>query len=199
MERVRVRGEDGKPHKELFVALRYNKALVEVEGLKTKRRITVHCTRIIRKGDDMVPKKAIVGVPLDFKKMKGERWTKTMKFDHKGIRADAHVMVDKAGKTYTAFNTYNGSLGRKGKMGTKFKFKDYDQLAIRLQERGYAKVKAAAKAAKAPKVAKTVRVTQPPKVVAAPAPIQPAEGPVVPSTPKIVVKEPPPTVVPKPE
>jgi hypothetical protein len=144
MSTVRVFGPEGRVLKERFIALKWHKSLVDVEGVTSKRRITIHCTRVIKEEDmaKLMAAKAVksVGIQLDWKKVVGERWSKSMAFDHKEVKAAAHVVVDKPKKTYRSFNTYNGSLGKQGKMGKIFRFKDYDQLVARLLSRNYRRV-----------------------------------------------------------
>jgi hypothetical protein len=153
---------------ELFREVRRDRSQVEVEDIKSGARAVVHCTRIIssKKEEQMATTTKVSGTPkFDFKSIAGERWSKPMAFDHKGVKAEAHVIVNRITKKYRAFNTYNASLGKQGKTGSVFAFKDYAQLAARLMDRGYKRIGGGPTAS--------------PKPVAKPAPkAKPIKGPV---------------------
>jgi len=141
---VRVAGPRGVILGELFIFTGWRKQqLVEVKGIDTGRTYIVHQSRILRdkEGTGMATKKTSVAL-FDFKSVKGERWSKKMAFDHKGVKAEAHVIVNRVTKTYFSFNTYNGSLGKTGAKlePKKFKYADYGQLTSRLLARGYRQV-----------------------------------------------------------
>jgi len=138
-EGFRVVGPDGKAMPELFREVRRDRSQVEVEDIKSGARAVVHCTRIISsKKEEQMATQKVSGTPkFDFKSIAGERWSKPMAFDHKGVKAEAHVIVNRITKKYRAFNTYNASLGKQGKTGSVFAFKDYAQLIARLMDRGY--------------------------------------------------------------
>jgi hypothetical protein len=171
-EGFRVVGPDGKAMPELFREVRRDRSQVEVEDIKSGARAVVHCTRIISsKKEEQMATQKVSGTPkFDFKSIAGERWSKPMAFDHKGVKAEAHVIVNRITKKYRALNTYNGSLGKQGKTGMSFAFKDYNQLVARLAERGYKRVGGGP----APK--KAVGPTILPKTK--PAPVKPIKGPV---------------------
>ena len=141
-EGFRVVGPDGKAMPELFREVRRDRSQVEVEDIKSGARAVVHCTRIISsKKEEQMATQKVSGTPkFDFKSIAGERWSKPMAFDHKGVKAEAHVIVNRITKKYRAFNTYNASLGKQGKTGSVFAFKDYAQLVARLMDRGYKRI-----------------------------------------------------------
>jgi hypothetical protein len=189
---VRVVGADGSRSKEQFREISHNRSLVELQGLKTGKKLSVHCTRIIREGAPVVAtkkttvsKKRPVGLPFDFKKFGGERWTKSIAFDCSGIKAESHIVVRRSVKTYQSFNTYNGSLGKKGLMSVKkFKFESYATLEAQLTAKGYRRVggKPVAKKAKpAPRKPVTTAAAKQPAVNETPTPpAQPEPAPTVP-------------------
>jgi hypothetical protein len=170
---VRILGPSGRPLKGQFAVVGSRRAMVEVMSLQTGRTFTIHCTRICRKGTTVAtPKVKAVAKPFDFKALGGERWTKQVKFDHKSIRAEAHVVI--VGRRYLAFNTYNGSTGRGGAQGTQHKLEDYDALVARLTARGYKKVRAVrvAKTNISPSTVKPEAQPPTPPVQPVPAPAQ---------------------------
>jgi len=150
-EGYRVVGPDGKPMPDLFREIKLDRSQVTIQSLTNGVPVTVHCTRIISsKKEEAMATKKVSGTPkFDFKTIAGERWSKPMAFDHKGVKAEAHVIVNRITKKYRAFNTYNASLGKQGKTGSVFAFKDYAQLAARLMDRGYKRVGGAPVAKKA--------------------------------------------------
>jgi len=199
-EGFRVVGPDGKAMPELFREVRRDRSQVEVEDIKSGARAVVHCTRIISsKKEEQMATQKVSGTPkFDFKSIAGERWSKPMAFDHKGVRAEAHVIVNRITKKYRAFNTYNASLGKQGKTGSVFAFKDYAQLAARLMDRGYKRIGGAPVAKKAvgptilpkakPVKSTTVKTTlvvpkAKPTQALAPAPVKEAPNANVPAQP----------------
>ncbi len=189
---VRVVGTDGRRSKEQFQEIGQNRSLVELQGLKTGKKLAVHCTRIIREGAPVVAnktkksaKKRPVGLPFDFKKFGGERWTKQISFDCAGIKAESHIVVRRSVKTYQSFNTYNGSLGKKGLLNVKkFKFDSYPTLEAQLTAKGYRRVggKPTPKAKAKPQVKKpvTTAAAKQPAVTEKPTPPEPQPVPTTP-------------------
>lgn len=204
---IRVIDNDGKLMLGKFEVLGRSRSMAKVRSVQTGRTLTVHDSRI--RGEqgpgevDMATKKAkakkVVGVSFDWKAVKGERWSKSIKFDHAGIKAEAHVLVDVKAKTYRTLNTYNGSLGSSGKLGTVFNFENYDELTIKLRKKDYAKkpvAKSTAKKATAP-VSKPKPVVKPKPAAPKPVVAVPVAAPVQ-VQPPVVVPVQPPVVVPKP-
>jgi hypothetical protein len=177
-EGFRVVGPDGKVMPERFREIRRNKSLVEVEAMESGGHAMVHCTRIIsdKKEAAMATKKVSGSPKFDFKAIAGERWSKPMAFDHKGVKAEAHVVVNRITKKYRAFNTYNGSLGKQGKTGSVFAFKDYAQLTARLMDRGYKRIGGSPTAS--PKPIKKAKPEQVEHHNYRPVTVKPAKGPV---------------------
>ncbi len=177
-EGFRVVGPDGKAMPELFREVRRDRSQVEVEDIKSGARAVVHCTRIISsKKEEQMATTKVSGTPkFDFKSIAGERWSKPMAFDHKGVKAEAHVIVNRITKKYRAFNTYNASLGKQGKTGSVFAFKDYAQLAARLMDRGYKRIGGSPTAS--PKPIKKAKPEQIEHHNHRPVTVKPAKGPV---------------------
>jgi len=139
---MRIVGNDGKLIDGEFEEVRRNRAIVVVRDVKTKKVLSVHNSRLRKagsEGEDMAKKK-VVGVPVDWKKVQGERWARRIKFDHSDIVAEANVIIDAGKSTYRTFNTYNGSLGGDLSLPpNEFKFADYEKLVYKLKKKGYAR------------------------------------------------------------
>lgn len=72
----------------------------------------------------------------------GEHFTKAVTFDHQGVNAAAHVVINADHKSFIVFNTYNGTLGKKGKSGKQYPIADekaYTEKVNQLTKQGYTK------------------------------------------------------------
>lgn len=134
----------------------------ECKGTGTGARHRVHHSRIARIFDtegniiyetstnvgkekqvaQVTPKKTVA--PVDFKDLKsqGELWSKGVEFDHAAIKVEAHVLVAPDQRTFQVFNTYNGTLGKKGRAGKNYPLADekaYERKISQLKKQGYKK------------------------------------------------------------
>lgn len=72
----------------------------------------------------------------------GELYTKGVEFDHDSIKVEANVVISKDHRTFQVFNTYNGTLGKKGKAGKVYTLADekaYERKVTQLTKQGYSK------------------------------------------------------------
>jgi len=72
----------------------------------------------------------------------GEHYTKSVSFDHDGVTAEANVVINADHRSFVTFNTYNGSLGKKGKGGKSYPLADdkaYERKVDQLKKQGYTK------------------------------------------------------------
>lgn len=72
----------------------------------------------------------------------GEHYAKPVSFDHDGVTAEANVVIAADHRSFVTFNTYNGSLGKKGKGGKSYPLADdksYEQKINQLKKQGYTK------------------------------------------------------------
>lgn len=84
--------------------------------------------------------------PVDFSALVAqghEVWTKeNLSFDVESVKVDAHCVISPDQKSYRVFNTYNGSLGKKGATGTDYEFTEsmtLDKKRKSLEKKGYVK------------------------------------------------------------
>jgi hypothetical protein len=102
-------------------------------------------TKVKPASGDSTPKKA-ERTPFDFAAelatmgAGAEHWRKTNNFDHDQITSEAHVLITGDRSRFRSLNTYDGSLGKNGKMGQMYDLKDYAKKVKELQSRGYALV-----------------------------------------------------------
>lgn len=97
------------------------------------------------------PAKPVVSKPKKSKPMekfdfagvldKGDEiWSKEMAFDHSHVKAQAHCIIDPKKRTFTTFNTYNGSKGKGGGGQSEFKLAseaELDKKRMSLSKKGY--------------------------------------------------------------
>jgi hypothetical protein len=79
---------------------------------------------------------------VDFATLKsqGELYSKSVNFDHTEFRVEAHVLIEKDHSAFRVFNSYNGSLGKKGKTGKSYPLADeaaYENKVSQLTKQGY--------------------------------------------------------------
>jgi hypothetical protein len=82
---------------------------------------------------------------VNFQQLKkdGEIWAKDVNFDHESIKAQAIAFIPADQKSFRAFNTYDGSLGKKNNPGKTHPLADdkaYEALVKRLKKKGYKKL-----------------------------------------------------------
>jgi len=82
--------------------------------------------------------------PLDFDELLDqdmEIWTRTgLNFDVPGMKVAAHCIIDPNGSSFRTFNTYNGSIGRSGKLPDWKPFTEKNTLEKKranLEKKGY--------------------------------------------------------------
>jgi len=88
------------------------------------------------------PKKDVEPAKVNFKELQkqGEVWQKENDFDHADFIAKAVCVILADGQSFLTFNTYNGSLGKKGAEGTSYPIKDFKSLTRKrkqLEKKGY--------------------------------------------------------------
>ena len=72
----------------------------------------------------------------------GEHFVKSVSFDHETVAAQAHVVINADKRSFIVFNTYNGTLGKKGKSGKQYPLADdkaYTEKVNQLTKQGYTK------------------------------------------------------------
>ncbi|MEM3097502.1 MAG: hypothetical protein QXU32_02115 [Nitrososphaerales archaeon] len=126
---------------------------------KCNGRIKLHHTRIARIYDDngnvifdadgvrkekqMSTEQKAEAVSIDDLKSQGELWSKDVNFDHASYKVEAHVLIAPDHRSFRVFNTYNGTLGKNGKLGDKtYTLEDdaaYERKIAKLKRQGYKK------------------------------------------------------------
>lgn len=86
--------------------------------------------------------KQVDAVDLKALRTEGEIFSKQVSFDHEGIKVEAHVLIANDKRSFRVFNTYNGTLGRKGKAGKIYELASdtaFDRKIEQLKKQGYKK------------------------------------------------------------
>ena len=126
--------------------------MVDLVSINTHMIYRVHKSRIISVTDSSGIIHKVMAEPeaesdevekLDFKKLseEGEIWTRKAKnFTHKHVKVKSHTQILLGNLKYRTFNTYNDSLGKKGKGIRESEFKNKetaDKRRKKLIKRGY--------------------------------------------------------------
>jgi hypothetical protein len=127
-----------------------------MSGTTVDESVETDSTRIVTRaleseGETKTPKakKSQESIPVDFNSLRSEGfeiWTKeNLNFDVDGITVRAHCLIAKENDegeraSYEVFNTYNGSLGKKGTRGQTYHFSEKNTLEKKrktLDKKGY--------------------------------------------------------------
>jgi len=166
---VIVSDSDGNRDNEVFTIEALSKSVAELTGNDSGKAHRVHITRVmamvvdgeeipnpkfqetLKRNEKMsgkatatkkTPNKDVEPPKVNFRELQkqGEIWQKDNDFDHDEIVSKAVCVISADGESFTVFNTYNGSLGKKGAEGQSYPIKDFKSLIRKrkqLEKKGY--------------------------------------------------------------